>query len=155
MVGLPARGTGLEVDGRGGGGRHGGGGRTRPSVGREVRRRSRLDTRCRGRRAIVTQNTEFTPRTANPRAAVRPAGDWPPAGRIIMTPYRPPNNYPLRVRLTLDLTCREKTLSTFLNSNSSKTLAFPLSSCLQFFRSESVSGFSSLGFLSAASSGSP
>jgi hypothetical protein len=30
------------------------------------------------------KNTNYALRTANPRAANRPAGGWPPAGRIVM-----------------------------------------------------------------------
>jgi hypothetical protein len=42
----------------------------------------------------VFVNTKYALRVASPRAADRPAGGWPPAGRIIMTPYRPSNYYP-------------------------------------------------------------
>jgi hypothetical protein len=35
---------------------------------------------------IVTENTKYALRVANPRAADRPAGVWPPEERIIMTP---------------------------------------------------------------------
>jgi hypothetical protein len=43
---------------------------------------------------------------ANPRVADRPAGAWPPEGRIVMTPYRPPNHYPSSVGLTMARTYR-------------------------------------------------
>jgi hypothetical protein len=41
---------------------------------------------------------------AKPRAADRLAWVWPPAGRIIMTPYHPSNSYPFSVRLIMELT---------------------------------------------------
>jgi hypothetical protein len=41
---------------------------------------------------------------ANPRAADRPAGGWPPEGQIVMTPYLPPNYYPFSVPLLMELT---------------------------------------------------
>jgi hypothetical protein len=36
--------------------------------------------------SIVTQTTKYALRAADPRAADRPAGGWPPGGRIVMTP---------------------------------------------------------------------
>jgi hypothetical protein len=38
---------------------------------------------------------------ANPRAADRPTGGWPPEGRIGMTPQRLPNYFPLTVCLIM------------------------------------------------------
>jgi hypothetical protein len=38
---------------------------------------------------IITKNIKYAARAANPRAADRLAGDWPPAGRINMTPWQP------------------------------------------------------------------
>jgi hypothetical protein len=38
---------------------------------------------------------------ANPGAADRRAGGWPPERRIIMTPYRLPNYYPISVCLII------------------------------------------------------
>jgi hypothetical protein len=35
---------------------------------------------------LITKNTNYVLRAARPQAADRPAGGWPPAGRIIMTP---------------------------------------------------------------------
>jgi hypothetical protein len=35
---------------------------------------------------IVTENTKYALRVANPRAADRPACGWPPEGHIVMTP---------------------------------------------------------------------
>jgi hypothetical protein len=35
---------------------------------------------------VQVKNTQHALRVANPRAADRPAGGWPPEGRIIMTP---------------------------------------------------------------------
>jgi hypothetical protein len=44
-------------------------------------------------------------RAANPLAADRLAEGWPPAaGRIIMTPYRPPDYYPSSVCLIMEFT---------------------------------------------------
>jgi hypothetical protein len=41
---------------------------------------------------------------ANPRAADRLAGGWPPAGLIVMTPQQPLNYYPFSVRLITQFT---------------------------------------------------
>jgi hypothetical protein len=46
---------------------------------------------------MVNQNTKYTLRVTNPRAAYKSAGGWPSKGRIVMTTYRPPNYYPLSV----------------------------------------------------------
>jgi hypothetical protein len=54
---------------------------------------------------MISENTKNALRVANPRTADRPAGDWLPAGRIIMTPYLPSNYHAFTVRLTLELTC--------------------------------------------------
>jgi hypothetical protein len=43
-------------------------------------------------------------RVANPRAADRPAGGWPPAGHIIMTPKLPPDYHPFSVPLIMEFT---------------------------------------------------
>jgi hypothetical protein len=42
--------------------------------------------------SIVTENTKYALKVANPQAADRPAGGWPPKARIIMklkTPKTP------------------------------------------------------------------
>jgi hypothetical protein len=44
---------------------------------------------------------------ARPLAADRPAGGWPPAGRIIMTPQSPPDYYPFSVPLIMEFTISE------------------------------------------------
>jgi hypothetical protein len=54
--------------------------------------------------SIVTENTKFALRVANPRQADRPVGGWPPAVRIVLTPQRPSNYYPFNVRLMMELT---------------------------------------------------
>jgi hypothetical protein len=35
---------------------------------------------------MVTKNTKYALRAANPRAADRPPGGWPSEGRMVMTP---------------------------------------------------------------------
>jgi acetylornithine deacetylase/succinyl-diaminopimelate desuccinylase-like protein len=40
---------------------------------------------------------KYALRVVDPRPADRPAGGWPPSGRIIMSPQRPPNYYPFSV----------------------------------------------------------
>jgi hypothetical protein len=44
--------------------------------------------------------TKYALRVANPRAADRPAGGWPPEGRIVMTP----DYYPFSVCLIMAAT---------------------------------------------------
>jgi hypothetical protein len=48
-------------------------------------------------------NIKYTLRAANPRAN-RPAGGWPPKGRIIMSPLLPPNYYPFSDSLIIEFT---------------------------------------------------
>jgi hypothetical protein len=51
---------------------------------------------------MITKNTKYALRAANPRVADRAAGGRPLAGRIIMTPYHPSS-----VRLITEVTSRE------------------------------------------------
>jgi hypothetical protein len=46
-------------------------------------------------------------RVANPWAADRPAGGWPPEGHIVITPYRTLNYYPFSVCLIMAFTCSD------------------------------------------------
>jgi hypothetical protein len=56
--------------------------------------------------STITETTNYAFRVANPRAANRPAGGWLPEGRIVMTPYLPPNYYPNSVPLIMEFTYR-------------------------------------------------
>jgi hypothetical protein len=47
---------------------------------------------------MITENTKYALRVANPRAADRAAGGSPPEGRIVMTPLRPSNYCPINFR---------------------------------------------------------
>jgi hypothetical protein len=49
-------------------------------------RRLQASAAVRQTMSIVTENTKYGLRMANPRAADRPAGGWSPEGRVIMTP---------------------------------------------------------------------
>jgi hypothetical protein len=50
---------------------------------------------------MVSKNTKYILRVANPRAADRPVGGMPPEGRIVMTRQRPLNYYLLSVCLIM------------------------------------------------------
>jgi hypothetical protein len=53
---------------------------------------------------MVTETTNYTLWVARPRVAVRPAGGWVPTGRIVMSPWLPPDYYPFSVSLIMKLT---------------------------------------------------
>jgi hypothetical protein len=57
---------------------------------------------------VVTENTKYPLRVANPRAADRPTGCWPPKGHIVMTSYQLSNHYPFGVCLIMTFTFRTK-----------------------------------------------
>jgi hypothetical protein len=53
------------------------------------------------RSVVVTENTKYALKVANPWAADRPAKGWPPEGHIITTPQWPSKYYPFRICLIM------------------------------------------------------
>jgi hypothetical protein len=53
---------------------------------------------------IVTKNTKYALRAANPWVADRPTREWLPKGRIVMTPSLPPNYYLFNVTMIVEFT---------------------------------------------------
>jgi hypothetical protein len=50
---------------------------------------------------IVTENTKYALRVANPNVADRLARGWPPKGWIVMTTKQPSNYYPFSICLIM------------------------------------------------------